>query len=889
MWRNDQIKTPKRLRTRELIHSVYNSKSDSQCESDVTELLYILNNKDCNDNNKKDFSDNNDQNVKQREVHQDRKKIRRCGICFGVGHDRRNCPQARFLICVILYNNNVENLCCFLCFGVTCTCKDEDPLEHIEDHMYDNFEYHFENQFEFNDNEADYTIDDDNIEFQKEQSHVTHDYVSPGGSSYWILVVSDNIKPKINSIFDSYTTTLSMYDNYASLAGFDVRLGPFRTTESNINTQRHLLCNREGKPTTAKVDTLDPQHNKIKRRKDSIRCECKVKFFVILLHGTNKYNVAEFVEQHNHMLFGKDNMFLSRTKRKLDYSQEMFIHNLSKQNIGGSDIRGGLVSDFKNSTRNLNSYIGARDAKFLVLKMLERKKNIPSFSFDFRVVEKKLNSIFWADETAKYNYNAFGDVVSMDATFSMNKYDMVFVPFTGIDNHKKCVTFDAGILSREDASSYSWLLRAFLKSFKKQPTLVLTDQDPALNKVVNEVFPMSAHRFCMWHITKRLPNKITSQLATNSAFRKLFHSIIWNSKLEPHDFEKEWKSCLNEFNISNKKWLQEMYGLRRRWVPAFFKDIPMSGLMRTTSLSEGQIWSFQNNTLTGSYLLMVLWNDKGVIKLSTTLNLLQHFLDSSHLVQLKHMLQRFTLKEISDSDNICFQMSVTSNNCVDTIIVLEKQKNITTMQPSSPAVDDKVDEYHYDRLTQDTQYIVTHSTTDGSYKCTCMHFEHVGILCKHIFFVFKFYSMEQIHEEYIMKRRFSNSLLDSNSDMTTIEIFSNVDRCVSFLSHDASKLKSYLEEFNKLKKKLVDDCPAPEMPSREAFCNQIIGVELSNNAPDIDNPSDIHNKGTGSRGKRLKSKKEMLQKVGSKPKRKCTLCKQMDNHDKQNCPLKKRV
>nr|KAJ0205700.1 hypothetical protein LSAT_V11C500292910 [Lactuca sativa] len=137
----------------------------------------------------------------------------------------------------------------------------------------------------------------------------------------------------------------------------------------------------------------------------------------------------------------------------------------------------------------------------------------------------------------------------------------------------------------------------------------------------------------------------------------------------------------------------------------------------------------------------------------------------------------------------------------------------------------------------------------------------------HILCVFKYYNIEQIPKEYIMrrrrrdviptkllKRRFSNSLLYSNSDMTAIGIFSNVDRCVSFLSHDASKLKLYLEELNKLKKKFVDDCPASEMPSRESFYNQII---------------DIRNKGTGSRGKRLKSKKEMLEKVSSKPKRKC--------------------
>nr|KAJ0213051.1 hypothetical protein LSAT_V11C400181020 [Lactuca sativa] len=56
--------------------------------------LSLVENKDNTDNNK-DFSDKNDQNVNQCQVHQGRKKIRRCGICFGVGHDRRNCPQAR--------------------------------------------------------------------------------------------------------------------------------------------------------------------------------------------------------------------------------------------------------------------------------------------------------------------------------------------------------------------------------------------------------------------------------------------------------------------------------------------------------------------------------------------------------------------------------------------------------------------------------------------------------------------------------------------------------------------------------------------------------------------------------------------------------------------------
>nr|KAJ0210169.1 hypothetical protein LSAT_V11C400212330 [Lactuca sativa] len=598
-----------------------------------------MENKDNVDNNNKDFSDNNGQNIKQSNVNQDLKKKGRCGICFGVGHNRRNCPQTLYQLVTIIFMINMNIL---MIMHMIMKISD---IFYLKD---------AENEIEFIDHEANYTIADDNIDLQKEQSLVTHDYVSPGGSSYWIPVVSDHIKPRINSIVESYSTALSMYNNYASFAGFDLRLGLIRTTESDLS--HNDICYAIGK-----------------RRKDSFRCECKVKIVCILVHGTNKYMVVEFVEQHNRELFGKDNMFLSRTKRKLGYYQEMFIHNLSKQNIGasrahrlytrlqgGSDIRGGLVSDFKNSMRNLNSYIGSRDAKFL-----------------FKVVQKKLNALFLADETAKYNYNAFGDIVSLDVTFSMNK---------------------------EDGSSYSWLLRAFLKAFKKHPTLVLTDQDPTLNKVVNERFQ----------------------------------------------------------------------------------------------------------------ILIIL----------------------------------------------VFQMSVTSNNGVDTIIVLEKQKNISKMQPSSPVVDDKHEEYHYDCLIEDTKYMYT-----------CMHFEHVDLLCRHIFCVFKFYSIKQIPKEYIMrrwhrdviptkllKRRFSNSLLDANFDMNAIEFFLKVDRCVSFLSHDAAKLKSYLEELNKLEK----------------------SVELTNDVPDIENPSDIRNKGTGSHGKRLK---KMVEKVCWKPKRKY-LCKQMADYDKHNFPLK---
>nr|KAJ0222150.1 hypothetical protein LSAT_V11C200073640 [Lactuca sativa] len=409
-----------------------------------------------------------------------------------------------------------------------------------------------ENENEFINGETDDIIADDNIDLQKEQSHVTHYYVSPGCSPYWILVVSYHIKPKINSTLDSYGLALSMCNNYGSEAGFDVRLGTIGTMKFDIITCTTTFAMQSGR--SANMDILDPQQNKIQRRKDSFRCECKTKIVFILLHGTNKYILLMILS--NNVLMSclvRTTCFCPVQRGNLIILGDVYSQPIKEKYwclkstyIGGSYVRGGLVSDFKNSTRNLNSYIGSRDAKFLVVNMMERKKNIPTFSFKFKVVQKKLNALFWADETAKYNYNAFGDVVSLDATFNMNKYDMVFVPFTGIDNHKKCVTF-GGLLSREDGSSYSWLLRAFLKALKKQSKLVLTDQDPTLNKVVNEVLPISSHR--------------------------------WNHMI-----------LIKHGNL----WMKKMYALQRHWVPAFFKHIPMSGLMRTTSLSESQNWSFQN-------------------------------------------------------------------------------------------------------------------------------------------------------------------------------------------------------------------------------------------------------------------------------------------------------
>lgn len=58
--------------------------------------------------------------------------------------------------------------------------------------------------------------------------------------------------------------------------------------------------------------------------------------------------------------------------------------------------------------------------------------------------------------------------------------------------------------------------------------------------------------------------------------------------IQPDEFELRWNSLMEEFNLVGHKWLTKMYNIRTSWIPAFFVDSPLCGLMRTTSRSESE-------------------------------------------------------------------------------------------------------------------------------------------------------------------------------------------------------------------------------------------------------------------------------------------------------------
>ncbi|XP_074306307.1 protein FAR1-RELATED SEQUENCE 7-like [Silene latifolia] len=182
------------------------------------------------------------------------------------------------------------------------------------------------------------------------------------------------------------------------------------------------------------------------------------------------------------------------------------------------------------------------------------------FFFDYDVdSDGSLSKAIWANDIARRNYSVFGDAVSFDPTYSTNKYDMDFTPFTGVDHHKRSVTFCGALVAHEDADSFQWVFSRFLAVMSgKEPKYIITDQDPGILKAVPIVFKTARHRYCMWHIMNKVPSKFGVTREDYSEFVKKPNAIIWDEDIKATEFDAKWDEIGREHTVNNIDWFKEM-------------------------------------------------------------------------------------------------------------------------------------------------------------------------------------------------------------------------------------------------------------------------------------------------------------------------------------------
>ncbi|KAG6510195.1 hypothetical protein ZIOFF_028204 [Zingiber officinale] len=120
----------------------------------------------------------------------------------------------------------------------------------------------------------------------------------------------------------------------------------------------------------------------------------------------------------------------------------------------------------------------------------------------------------------------------------------------------------------------------------RAPKAIITYQCRAMAIAIEEIFPDSHHRLCLWHIMKKLPAKLGGH-AQYKMIKKQLKNIVYNS-LSIDECDENWMKMIEVFNLENNDWLKSLYEQRNRWIPVYVKDkfwVGMSTSQRSESMN----------------------------------------------------------------------------------------------------------------------------------------------------------------------------------------------------------------------------------------------------------------------------------------------------------------
>ncbi|XP_074315600.1 protein FAR1-RELATED SEQUENCE 5-like [Silene latifolia] len=196
-----------------------------------------------------------------------------------------------------------------------------------------------------------------------------------------------------------------------------------------------------------------------------------------------------------------------------------------KELVNGYENIGATLIDFKNFQRDIKCYIGLRDADLFIDRLEKLKATQPQFYFAYDVdPQNRLTKFFWADATC-------------------------------VNHHRKSVLFAGCLLLHEDDISFQWTFQRFLdRHGTKRARFMITDQCPGIKKAFLLVFKTARHRYCMWHITQKITDKVGSTLCRDTDFLARFNAVVWDPDMEPSEFEEKWRKVPNRYGQRSQRY-----------------------------------------------------------------------------------------------------------------------------------------------------------------------------------------------------------------------------------------------------------------------------------------------------------------------------------------------
>ncbi|XP_071694578.1 protein FAR1-RELATED SEQUENCE 6-like [Rutidosis leptorrhynchoides] len=613
--------------------------------------------------------------------------------------------------------------------------------------------------------------------FHAESSEMVQDNANQNSQSNDVMKENHDDNPIVGMIFDSEDELYSYYNKYAYKMGFGVRKSSTRVKDDK--KYYALGCHKSG--------VYEPKTETNKKSK-SCKTDCKAKISVIV-YCDGRCTISCVTLEHNH----------AKNLNSLVVEAEGY-ENLA---FDERDCRNYIAK-----ARQLR--LGKGDAEALRDYFVRMQKRNSNFFYVIDMDDEgRLKNVFWADARSRAAYESFGDVVSFDSTYLTNKYDMPFAPFVGVNHHGQSMLFGCGLVSREDTETYVWLFKAWLECMGgRSPKAIITDQCRAIQGAVARVFPESRHRLCLWHIMKKVPEKL-GKLKQYKAIKKTLKSIVYES-IQSQEFEDGWSQLIKDYDLEKNEWLSSLFNDRKCWVPVYVKEIFWAG-MSTTQRSEGMNAFFDDFVNSKTSLRQFVEQYDNALKSKIEKENKADFdsLNASYKLMTGFYFERqfrdsytnamFKLVQVElHSMLFCNHSLLTTNGTISIYNVTDilrgkrgelKRKVVYTMS--------------YDEIGTDIQ-------------CSCHLFEFRGIICRHMMKILIEKDIKEIPVCYILSRWRKDlkhrhyHVINCYEDLKSGRAKQFDQLCSSFyeVAHlaDSQEKYDYLLEYIKLaKQKLIDD------------------------------------------------------------------------------------
>ena len=562
--------------------------------------------------------------------------------------------------------------------------------------------------------------------------------------------IDDKINEEVSEVgmtFDNVDQLKQFYRTYAIKCGFGVRIRSSSKGEDNELCFIRLVCSREGKCHTAIPSEV--------KSFPSQRKECPARISGVKKEG--QWYIRHVNNVHNHDLSPKKSRLI-RGNKKITMQVKRTLHMNDEAGVRINKSFQSLVCEaggFENVPfveRDVRNYIGKQrrrlckdgDAQALITHFSNMQQLNNDFYYDIDLdSDDRISNVFWVDARSRAACQEFGDVISFDTTYLTNKYDMPFAPFVGINHHGQSILLGCGLLSSEDTSTFVWLFQSWRRCMSnRSPEGIVTDQCKAMQNAIEIVFPHTRHRWCLWHIMKKIPEKLQGY----SQYKRIkceLKKLVYES-VNVLDFESGWSEFLMKYELQNNEWLGTLYEDKYRWVPAYLKSNFWAG-MSTTQRSEGLNAFFD-----------------GFINSTTTLH---HFVVQYNNA-LKHKAEKKCEADFASMNTIipCATHSLIERQFQEnyTNAKFEKiQKEFRSKMNcviKNVHVDDFVSNYVvlqeclWDGHRENKYHKVIYNSHTQTITCTCLLFEFRGILCRHCLVVLAQEEVKTVHSRYIIPR-----------------------------------------------------------------------------------------------------------------------------------------